>query len=176
MELSTSVEIDKYGRRYTSTDTIFEMLYQNPNLDFSKLLVTDGEQYNKSIDLLHADLEYLQIYHPLDIDIDQFDEIYKHNWLIPDEYISFDIAQWILDQCKDQVELQRVAEELILFQERDLFPLLKYLKYFVDTMRKHNIVWGVGRGSSVASFVLYLIGVHKINSIKYSLDITEFLK
>ena len=176
MEPLTSVEIDKYGRRFTTTDTIFEMLYQNPNLDFSKLLVTDGSQYNKSINSLHADLTPLQIYEPLDIDIDQFDEIYKHNWLMPDEYINFDIAQWILDQCKDQVELQRVAEELILFQERDLFSLLKYLKYFVDNMREHNVVWGVGRGSSVASFVLYLIGVHKINSIKYSLDIREFLK
>ena len=57
-------------------------------------------------------------------------------------------------------------EELILFKERDLIPLLRYLKYLVDTMRKHNIVWGVGRGSSVASYILYLIGVHKINSIK----------
>jgi DNA polymerase III alpha subunit len=43
-------------------------------------------------------------------------------------------------------------------------------------MRKHNIVWGVGRGSSVASYVLYLIGVHKINSMYYDLDIEEFLR
>ncbi|NBW57944.1 hypothetical protein EBR43_09245 [bacterium] len=176
MEPSTSVEIDKYGRRYTTTDAIFELLYQNPSLDFSKLLVKDGDQYNKSIDLLHAELTYLKIYQSLDIDVGQFDEFHKNNWLMPDEYLNFDIAQWVLNQCKDQVELQRAAEELILFQERDLFPLLRYLKYFVDTMRKHNIVWGVGRGSSVASFVLYLIGVHKINSIKFSLDIQEFLK
>ena len=54
--------------------------------------------------------------------------------------------------------------------------LLCYLKYLVDTMREHNIVWGVGRGSSVASYCLYLLGVHKINSIKFELDIKEFLK
>jgi DNA polymerase III alpha subunit len=142
----------------------------------SKLLVKDGEHYNKSINALHADLKHLQIYEPLNIDVDHYDSLHREYWLMPDEYLNFDIAQWVLQQCKDQVELQRVAEELILFQERDLFSLLKYLKYFVDTMRKHNIVWGVGRGSSVSSFVLYLIGVHKINSIKYSLDIREFLK
>jgi len=34
----------------------------------------------------------------------------------------------------------------------------------------------VGRGSSVASYCLYLLGVHKINSLKFDLDIKEFLK
>jgi len=63
-----------------------------------------------------------------------------------------------------------------MFQERDMFMILRYLKYLVDTMRKHNIVWGVGRGSSVASYVLYLLGVHRINSLHYDLSIDEFLK
>jgi len=176
MVLLISAEIDQYGRRYVTTSAICEMLYQNPNLDMSKLLVKDGGQYNKSINSLHAELTPLQIYESLNIDIDHYDRLHREHWFMPDEYMNFDIAQWVLNQCKDQVELQRVAEELILFQERNLFSLLKYLKYFVDTMRKHNIVWGVGRGSSVSSFVLYLIGVHKINSIKFSLDIREFLK
>jgi DNA polymerase III alpha subunit len=57
-----------------------------------------------------------------------------------------------------------------------MFILLKYLKYLVDTMRKNNVVWGVGRGSSVASFVLFLLEVHRINSLYYDLSIDEFLK
>ena len=48
--------------------------------------------------------------------------------------------------------------------------------YLVDYMRKNKIVWGVGRGSSVASYVLYLIGVNKIDSIKYKLECQEFLR
>ena len=95
---------------------------------------------------------------------------------MPDEYKKLDIAEYILGLCKTQPELQRVGEELLLFQERDLFDLLRYLKYFVDTMRLNNIVWGLGRGSSTASYVLYLIGVHKINSMYYDLPIEEFLK
>jgi DNA polymerase III alpha subunit len=43
-------------------------------------------------------------------------------------------------------------------------------------MRSSNIVWGVGRGSSVASYALYLIGIHKIDPIKYNLSINEFFK
>jgi DNA polymerase III alpha subunit len=69
-----------------------------------------------------------------------------------------------------------VGEELILYQERNLFDLLRFLKYLIDTLKKNKIVWGVGRGSSVASYVLYLLGVHKINSLYYDLDIKEFLK
>ena len=95
---------------------------------------------------------------------------------MPEEYKSLDIAQYLLDLCTTEAELQRVGQELILYQERDLFNLLRYLKYFVDTMRKNSVIWGIGRGSSVASYALYLLGVHRINSIYYDLDIEEFLK
>ena len=54
--------------------------------------------------------------------------------------------------------------------------MLRYLRYLVDTLRANGIVWGVGRGSSVASFVLYKIGVHRINSIEHDLDFNEFMR
>ena len=69
-----------------------------------------------------------------------------------------------------------IAEELEEFKKRDMLDLLKYMIYLVDFMRSNNIVWGVGRGSSVASYVLYLIGVHRVNSIQYDLDWREFLR
>jgi DNA polymerase III alpha subunit len=87
-----------------------------------------------------------------------------------------DIAKYVLELCQTDEELQRVGQELLLFQERDMFDLLKYLKYLVDTMRENNIVWGVGRGSSVSSYILFLIGIHRINSLYYDLSIDEFLK
>jgi DNA polymerase III alpha subunit len=63
-----------------------------------------------------------------------------------------------------------------LFQERNLFDLLRYLKYLVDTLQANRMIWGVGRGSSVASYVLYLLGVHRIDSMFYDLDPSEFLR
>jgi len=57
-----------------------------------------------------------------------------------------------------------------------LFDLLRYLKYLVDTMNHNQVIWGVGRGSSVSSYVLYLLGVHRINSMYYDLDVGEFLR
>jgi DNA polymerase III alpha subunit len=64
----------------------------------------------------------------------------------------------------------------MLFQERNLFDLLRYLKYLVDVMNQHEVIWGVGRGSSVASYVLYKLGVHRIDSMFYDLDPQEFLR
>jgi DNA polymerase-3 subunit alpha len=95
---------------------------------------------------------------------------------MPDQYRDLDIASYVLNLCQGEAELQRCGAELLLYQERDLFDLLKYLKYLVDIMRDNNIIWGVGRGSSVSSFVLYKLGVHRIDSLYYNLDIGEFLR
>ena len=78
--------------------------------------------------------------------------------------------------CDSDAQLQRCGQELLLFQERNLFDLLRYLKYLVDTLRANRMIWGVGRGSSVASYVLYLLGVHRIDSMFYDLDAREFLR
>ena len=110
------------------------------------------------------------------LSINDFDNNNQSKWYLPSEYANMDIAKYVLDKCTNEAELQRAGDELIKFQERDMFILLKYLKYLVDTMRKHNIVWGVGRGSSVASFVLFLLEIHRINSLYYDLSIDEFLK
>jgi DNA polymerase III alpha subunit len=170
------VKYDQYGRAHSSSEELCSLLYQNPDLDISLFLLDDPQEFNKSKSMLHADVPTIKGYTEINWDIADFDSHKQKQWFMPADYLALDIAKWVLDQCKEDHELQRVGEELLLYQERDLFNLLKYLKYLVDTLREHNIVWGVGRGSSVASYVLYLIGVHKINSIFYQLDIEEFLK
>jgi hypothetical protein len=105
-----------------------------------------------------------------------FDQAQQSCWHMPVEYQELDIAEHVLSLCNTQEELQRCGQELLLFQERKLFDLLKYLKYLVDVMRNNHVIWGVGRGSSVSSYVLYLLGVHRINSMFYDLDPGEFLR
>ena len=98
---------------------------------------------------------------------------------VPLHYQQLDVEQYVrnlIPTNSDRYKCERVEKELEQFASRNLFPMLQLMIYIVDTMRKNNLVWGVGRGSSVASYVLYLIGVHKIDSIKYNLDIKEFLK
>lgn len=169
---------DEFGRAYTDTEELCELLYRNPELDISKFTLTDPGEYNHSVQTLYADMPQLEAYFAREHSntIVEFDKELQEKWFMPEEYYNLDIAEYILSLCKEEYELQRVGQELLLFQERNLFNLLRYLKYLVDTMRKNNVVWGVGRGSSVASYVLFLIGVHKIDSIYYQLDIEEFLK
>lgn len=112
----------------------------------------------------------------LDYAIPHVDEFKNPEWLLPDSYQNFDIEGWLLDQCKSDEEKNRVQEEILLYNKNNMIPVLRTMKYVVDILRQNNIVWGVGRGSSVASFCLFLIGVHKINSIKYKLPIEEFFK
>lgn len=110
------------------------------------------------------------------ISVPEFDLVCQANWFMPDQYKQLDIAEHVLGLCETQEQLQRCGEELLLFQERNLFDLLKYLKYLVDVMRDNQVIWGVGRGSSVASYVLYKLGVHRIDSMYYDLDPSEFLR
>ena len=170
------MKYDRYGRTFTTSNELCELLYKNPDLDLSLFLVEDPQDFNKSRAELHADVPNLKGYVTLSDSVEWFDQRFQAKWRMPDEYKELDIAAHILGLCTQDYELQRVGEELLLYQERDLFNLLRYLKYLVDTLRKNNLVWGVGRGSSVASYVLFLLGVHKINSIYYNLDIEEFLK
>lgn len=173
---------DQYGQSWTSTAELFELLYQDPAIDLRRFHVKAGHdstevaKFNNAIRELYAEFEPLKTLREELGSVEEFHAKQQSHWHMPDEYKTLDIAKWLLDKCRTDEELQRVGKELLLYQERDLFNLLKYLKYAVDTFRKNNIVWGLGRGSSVSSYVLYLIGVHKINSIYYDLDIEEFLR
>lgn len=167
---------DRFGQVVMCQQDVINLLYHRPDLDLSAVTIDHAAQYNNSIRQLQLDWPQIGQYHEPDLTLDEFDQLQQSQWFMPQEYHDFDIAAWVLAQCRTQAELQRCGKELLLYQERNLFPLLCYLKYLVDTMRSNNIVWGVGRGSSVASYVLFLIGVHRINSLYYDLDIEEFLK
>ena len=102
-------------------------------------------------------------------------EINSKHWFIPADYCP-NLVEFLYSQCTTPEQTQRVDQELELFIKNDMYELLHVMKYVVDTLRENNVVWGVGRGSSVASYVLHLIGVHKIDSVKYNLPIEEFFK
>ena len=106
----------------------------------------------------------------------QFDHRCRSTWFMPEEYKQLDIAELVISRCSTPEQLQRCGQELLLYQARDLFDLLRYLVYLVDVMKQNQVIWGVGRGSSVASYVLYLLGAHRIDSMFYDLDVTEFLR
>lgn len=107
---------------------------------------------------------------------DKYSYTDANNWWMPEEYRTLDIEQYLLKLITTPQQHERVYAELEEFKNRKMLPMLQFLVYMVTELKQHNILWGVGRGSSVSSYILYLIGVHKIDSIKYNLDYKEFLR
>lgn len=108
------------------------------------------------------------------------------DWNLPESYKSLDVIEYILERLEEQrdelydaqfhTRVVRVSDELRLYEELKLIPILRAIIYVINTLQDKNIVWGVGRGSSVSSYVLYLIGVHDVDSVMYDLDFTDFLR
>jgi DNA polymerase III alpha subunit len=162
-----------------SEQDILEGLYSGKINDLSDLNIDDislVEQFNSARRQNADPFPNLTLFNEALESLGEFDKRNQEQWFMPKEYEDFPMVEFLLDKTTNEEEYQRVVTELDLYIQHNMMALLNYLKYLVDTMRSNNIVWGVGRGSSVASYCLYLLGVHKVNSIKYELDIHEFLK
>ena len=170
---------NKFGELVFSQDDICDLLMRGRTIDSLNHVVVDETvnledlvmQVERPDSLLTWTFPYNQ-----DTSVQGFHDAQQLMWHMPEQYKQLDIAAYVLGLCTNEAELQRCGEELLLYQERDLFNLLRYLKYLVDVMTENKVIWGVGRGSSVASFVLYKMQVHRIDSLYYNLDPTEFLR
>lgn len=149
------------------TEDVFELMYTN-ELDILQNIISESSE----------DIDKLELFANFKIqklDSNITDQQLQQIWFIPENYKNYDIEEYLVHICPKE-NYQRLIEELQEFRSRNMINLLRWLKYLVDTCRANNIIWGVGRGSSVASYVLYLLGVHKIDSIKYNLNWKDFLR
>ena len=172
------MKTDHLGQMIFSEDDCVDMLMRGQSIHLDGMLVDATVDLETAV-LILEDVPTFIRYNELSLQavtVEEFDHRNQGNWLMPDLYKNLDIAEHVLNLCDSEAALQRVGEELLLFQARDLFDLLRYLKFLVDVMRSNNLIRGVGRGSSVASYVLYLLEVHRIDSLHYNLDIAEFLR
>ena len=171
------MKTDELGIPRFSNRDLIDMIYSG-HADKVHVVLCDAtddvDKFNTAME--EQGFDKLQKYIPLDVDQKTFDGVCQGEWFMPDEYKTLNVHNYVLTKCTTQEETARCAEELSEFERRDMTDLLRYMIYLVDFMRENDIVWGVGRGSSVASYVLYLIGVHRINSIQYDLDWREFLR
>lgn len=119
------------------------------------------------------------------IRVKQTCEPWDLSWNIPDKYKKLDIVEYVLDKHIDLTEGMsdeeitdrdnRLIVELTKFQQMDKLDILRTIIYIVEVLNEHDVVYGVGRGSGVSSYVLYVIGIHDIDSYAFDLDIDDFL-
>lgn len=167
-----------HGQMIYSQDDICNLVMQGHDLAAMKNVLVDDSVDLETAALLLDDIPKFVQYNNLveQLSTSEFDHRNQATWFMPAQYQQLDIAEHVLSLCGSDAELQRCGHELMLYQERGLFDLLRYLKYLVDVMTHNRLIWGVGRGSSVASYVLYKLGVHRIDSMYYDLDPNEFLR
>lgn len=174
------MQIDQLGNISFSSKELIQEIYKGNINKINRSSINVDEDYIKYLEFIEKNsitdwpipVPKTDVYE----DIKSFDKNNQENWFVSKEYKNFPIHEYIMSLCDTDEQLNRVLVELELFEKHKMIPLLVFLKFLVDRMRENNIVWGVGRGSSVASYCLYLLGVHKIDSLKYQLDINEFLK
>jgi len=173
------MKIDTLGLPKYVVEDCMDLIYKGNFDALFKVYVEknkETQQFNDSIKEI-GNGQQLKFYEPLDIDLQEFDALLQSEWFMPNSYKQFDIEKYIHSICPDNPTAKnRVSAELTKFKELNMMDLLRFLHFLVTFMRENNIVWGVGRGSSVASYVLFLLGVHKIDSIQYQLDWEEFLR
>lgn len=177
METEKSLVVNMYGQAILSSDNLRELLLQGKNISHLNVIFDEEidlfREYQSS--LLQETITFLDAPEEK-LTFDEFHEKCADEWIFPVVYQQIDVKAFLTDKCKTQQEIDRVNEEYILYEERNLIMLLRLFIYLIDYMRKNKFVWGVGRGSSVSSYILYLIGTHFVDSIRYNLDIRDFLK
>ena len=170
--------VNDYGQVTLNEQELLEAIYSGKIFDLTNVYIDNSktiEQYNNARQINADQIAELFPLTDPKISIKDFDKQNQNKWFMPEDYCP-NLVEYLYGLCTTPEQTDRVSKELELFTQHNMLDVLYYCKYLVDTMREHKILWGVGRGSSVASYVLYLIGKHKIDSLKYNLDIQEFLK
>lgn len=175
------LKTDRLGIPSFTPDNVVDMIYKGHIDKVYNILCDSSEEFDKfNLAMEELYLPKLSKYTSIEASQEEFDSVCQSEWFMPDTYKDIDLHSFLFDKLpvKDKftTEYKRMMEELAEFEARGMLNLLKYMIYLVDTMRENNVLWGVGRGSSVGSYVLFLIGVHRIDPIKYNLDWREFLR
>ncbi len=161
--------VDDFGRINITSDELIDVWLKGKDIQ----AIVNDEQYNRYV-------KFCETFSKDEFIIEEPESILhqdrQEQWAIPEEYYNIDIEKLCYDRCNSDEEILRVNDELLEFKKRNLYIMLKTLLFIVDRMREENIVWGVGRGSSVASLVLNKIGIHKIDPLRHKLDYKEFLR
>lgn len=164
--------IDEDGNVVYFIDSLIELLYNGeiPSEILYPLNDEDIKQFNKL-----AFENYDEVLYTLPTKLLTHTER-KNDWFYPSYYDDINLKTYFYNLCTSDNEKKRVDIELNLYISKGFEKFLRCCIFLSDKIKKENWVVGVGRGSSCASYLLFLLKIHLIDSLKYNLDIEEFLK
>lgn len=170
---------NEYGQVTFACNEIIDMLYAEQIVDGFVVETSKILQHNLFSD--YFGVPKMQQHVSIQEPALEYHKKNSETWLIPQEYIELDIEKVLAEKLVSKNlttknYIDRLFEEMNDYKARNMVNVLKFLFYLMKTCHKHNIVTGIGRGSSVSSLVLHLLDVHHIDPVKYNLDYKEFLR
>lgn len=109
-----------------------------------------------------------------------------HRWLLPESHLSMDLRATIVARAVDRLinlnypedvhlaACERIEAELDEIEQRGMVEFFKTIIYVLDTFKRDGVVWGVGRGSSCACYILFILGLHSVDCVLYNVPMQEF--
>ena len=73
------MKYNKFGQAYTDSNELFELLYQQPDLDLSRFQVSDPGQYNQAREKTWSNFPILKMYLPIDYKENVPTELFDHS-------------------------------------------------------------------------------------------------
>lgn len=171
MELTDRI-FDENGNAFLSGDAIANMLYNDKD-------IFAGNFY---VDTSDGEMEKFNLYSDEKVNLAPSERIdnnkRRDEWFMPDFYKTLNLNELFDIMSKELPDIykERVKYELSLYQEKGYDNFLRYCVYLSTLVNQKKIVVGCGRGSSCASYLLFLLGLHMVDSVKYDIDVREFLK
>lgn len=108
------------------------------------------------------------------------------DWLLPKKFQELEIEDYIAKKLEaflatanyteelEAAAFSRVVDELDEIAKRGMTEFIRTIVYVIETFNEHDQIWGVGRGSSCASYILFLLNVHAVDCVKYNISMDEF--
>lgn len=110
------------------------------------------------------------------------------SWNLPEKYKTLILAEEVgrvLDARSEELYgkytskqwdemLTRITDELHEIETRGMTDFFRTVIYILDVFREKGVVWGVGRGSSCACYILFLFNLHSVDPIIYDIPPDEF--
>lgn len=160
------------GRRLVSAQTKAKMIlnHQTENHQYPVLPNRDTElyKYYKGIDLTAG------------VDVAAETQLFFPEYKVTEadiqsmlDYVSVTKRD---ESISDEVHEARLFDEWRFFEDNQALPFIFNTWQLIKKFQEDKVIWGVGRGSSCASYLLYTLGIHDINSIKFDIDFKEFSK
>lgn len=135
----------------------------------------DVRSFNANV--VECDLLHLAVAEPILIPM---------TWQLPDKYKKLDVQERVFDEFfkrlsslsysseQEDIAVRRLADEVNEVETRGMMDFMRTIVYVLDTFRTKDIVWGVGRGSSCACYILFVLGLHVVDCVKYEVPMNEF--